>query len=46
MVMQQLLSRLQARWPKLRFTAGEQFYWSPETSEIFYKAGATGTKDK
>jgi|GEM_PF-44853 len=36
-IMQQLLNKLQARHPELRFSAGKQFCWSPETSEIFYK---------
>lgn len=40
--MRQLLTKLQLRFPGLRFTAGDQFCWSPETSEIFYKAGASG----
>ena len=39
--MQKLLAKLQAAYPALTFTPGEQFCWSPETNEIFYKAGAT-----
>lgn len=39
--MQQLLTKLQAQYPKLRFTSGKQFCWSPETGEIFYKQSAT-----
>jgi hypothetical protein len=42
--MQQLIKTLQAKFPKLRFTAGKQFSWSPETDEIFYKAGTSGKK--
>jgi hypothetical protein len=37
-----LIAELQARSPALRFTAGKQFSWSPETGEIFYKTGARG----
>jgi hypothetical protein len=37
--MQPLITKLQARFPGLRFTEGMQFCWSPETAEIFYKAG-------
>lgn len=34
--MQPLLHKLQSLYPDLRFTAGKQFCWSPETQEIFY----------
>jgi hypothetical protein len=37
-----LITKLQARYPELRYTAGKQYYWSPETSEIFYKQAARG----
>jgi hypothetical protein len=37
-----LITHLQAEFPALRFVAGKQFYWSPETGEIFYKATARG----
>lgn len=40
--MQQLIAQLQARFPALRFTPGQQFCWSPETKEIFYKDKAGG----
>ena len=40
--MQKLISKLQAEFPKLRFVAAKQFYWSPESSEIFYNQGARG----
>lgn len=40
--MDELVAELQARFPALRFTAGSQFCWSPETNEIFYKTGARG----
>lgn len=40
--MDKLIATLQAQFPALRFTPGQQFCWSPETGEIFYKAGARG----
>lgn len=43
--MQPVLERLQADFPKLSFTAGKQFCWSPETQEIFYKADGWDSKD-
>lgn len=39
-----LISELQSRFPRLRFTAGKQFYWSPETGEIFYDARKNGQR--
>ena len=42
--MRSLLAKLQAEYPQLRFTAGEQFCWSPETAEIFYIKNARGQK--
>lgn len=42
--MKDLIAKLQTRFPKLHFTAGKQFYWSPESSEIFYDAGAAGKR--
>ena len=32
----QLIKRLETDYPELRFVAGQQFCWSPETNEIFY----------
>jgi hypothetical protein len=40
--MQQLIAKLHQTYPQLTFTAGKQFCWSPETSEIFYRAAAPG----
>jgi hypothetical protein len=40
--MKPLVAKLQARFPALRFTAGDQFSWSPETNEIIYKESARG----
>lgn len=42
--MDRVISELQDKFPKLRFRAGKQFYWSPETGEIVYEAGAKGRK--
>ena len=44
MEISQLISRLLADHPSLKFTAGPQFCWSPETSEIFYKKGLRGKR--
>jgi hypothetical protein len=44
MAMRTLLKTLQAKFPELKFTAGKQFCWSPETSEVFYKTSASGQK--
>jgi len=38
----ELITRLQAQYPNLQFRHGDQFCWSPETSEIIYLADATG----
>jgi hypothetical protein len=35
--MQQLLRKLQTAYPAIHFAAGEQFCWSPETQEVYYK---------
>jgi len=40
--MENLITELETRFPELRFTPGRQFYWSPETGEIAYEAGARG----
>jgi hypothetical protein len=42
--MDELVITLQERFPALRFSAGRQFCWSPETSEIIYKPNARGQK--
>lgn len=42
LAMDQLISALCAKFPDLNFTAGKQFYWSPENGEIFYRRGAAG----
>lgn len=38
------LAELQARYPELVFAAGQQFCWSPESGEIFYKRSAKGPR--
>jgi hypothetical protein len=38
--MDELITTLQGKFPRLKFTAAKQFYWSPETGEIFYRQGA------
>lgn len=40
--MQQLISALSQTYPELRFTAGTQFCWSPETKEVFYIPAGKG----
>jgi len=40
--MQKLISKIHAEFPNLRFVAADQFYWSPESSEIFYNKAAGG----
>ena len=42
--MQLLLSELRLAYPQLRFSAGSQFCWSPESQEIIYKTNAHGNK--
>jgi hypothetical protein len=37
---QPLIAKLQKQYPDLQFVSGQQFCWSPETKEIFYKADA------
>lgn len=40
--MQKLINKLQAEFPSLHFTAAKEFYWSPESSEIFFNTAARG----
>lgn len=40
--MESTLKQLQQLYPKLSFKPGQQFCWSPETREIFYKKNANG----
>ncbi len=41
--MQKLINRLKIDFPDLHFAPGQEFCWSPETGEIFYKVSARGT---
>ena len=34
--MNELVSKIRLSYPKLKFTASDSFYWSPETKEVFY----------
>jgi hypothetical protein len=44
LAMDKLLATLRSGFPELKFSAGKQFYWSPETGEVFYRQAATGQK--
>ncbi len=44
--MQLLIKKLEKTYPKLKYLAGNQFYWSAETNEIFYKKTRSNTQDK
>lgn len=39
--MEAVLDRLRALHPSLKFSVGEQFCWSPETREVFYRPDAS-----
>jgi hypothetical protein len=43
---EKLLKALRRQFPELKFRAGQQFSWSPESGEIIYVAGATGRQAK
>lgn len=38
--MQAIITKLLKRYPHLSYQTGQQFYWSPETGEIFYNQSA------
>lgn len=40
--MQKLITEIQGEFPHLQFTPSKLFYWSPDTSEIFYNSRARG----
>lgn len=44
--MDELIDKLRTRFPKLKFTPGRQFYWSPETREIYFDSQATGHQER
>lgn len=37
--MERLLERLARDYPTVKFVAGQSFYWSPSTRQVFYKLG-------
>ena len=39
--MQELLSKLAAGYPAIKFVEGTTFYWSPRTQSVTYAAGST-----
>jgi hypothetical protein len=41
-VMQSLIHKLHGQFPAITFRADSRFYWSPEKSEVAYKANARG----
>lgn len=38
--MQAIITKINKRYPELTYKSGQQFCWSPETSEIFYNQSA------
>jgi hypothetical protein len=40
--MQKIIAKLSSEFPNLRFKAGKEFCWSPETDEIIYNINASG----
>lgn len=42
--MDKLITELKSKFPKLKFTPGRQFSWSPEAGAIIYKPGAKGRR--
>lgn len=42
--MQDLINKLKLKYPDLKFSAGQKFYWSPESGEIVYHRSAKGVK--
>lgn len=44
--MQSLIHKIKLAHPSLEFTAAKQFYWSPESKEIFYNSHARGKQAK
>src|SRR5579872_4905962 len=41
-LMSEIVTKLQAKYPKISFTPSDNFFWSPETNEVFYKDDASG----
>ena len=44
--MDELIAALQAKFPELRFTSGDNFFWSPESGEIYFRKRATSDRDR
>lgn len=44
--MDDLLAELKTKYPKLKFSSSDSFYWSPETKEVFYNHKAKGKVGK
>jgi len=42
--MQDLITKLTADFPHLRFVAGKSFCWSPATNEVFYRKAARASQ--
>lgn len=42
--MEKLIAELRRSYPRLSFMPGRQFYWSPETGDIFYQENASGQR--
>lgn len=40
--MRTLITKLRKEFPQLTFSASKQFYWSPESKEIFYNSSVSG----
>jgi hypothetical protein len=40
--MHKLIEELRVEFSNLRFVSGKQFYWSPESNEVFYNSAARG----
>ena len=40
--MNRLVEKLHSKYPNLKFTSSDSFYWSPESNEIFYDEKAKG----
>lgn len=40
--MLELLKKMRTQYPQLKFSPSDKFYWSPETSEVFYQQPARG----
>ncbi len=39
--MQAIITKINQRYPELTYKSGDQFFWSPETREIYYNQAST-----